>query len=112
MSVSANASSVVVIASLVVPPGLPAIATTWFAHGATCQAATAAPASCSSRRRETVSDSDTVHSTRRSLTHSTRGTRRIATTELERHASAGRAAALAVATDLVRHRWADGADES
>src|SRR4051794_40615123 len=103
MRVSANASSVVVIASLVVPPGLPAIATTWSAHGATCQAATAAPASCSSLRRETVSDSDTVHSTRGTrrtqrvghealdawdTTHSTRGTRRIATTELERHASA------------------------
>src|SRR5947208_12854090 len=35
-------------------------------------------------------------------------TRNIPTAELERHPAAGRTAALAVTTNLVSHRWADG----
>src|SRR3954451_13991107 len=40
-----------------------------------------------------------------------RGTRRITAAQLEGHASTGCAAALAIATNLLRHRRADGGDE-
>ena len=50
-------ADVVVIASLVDPAGLPASATTASAHGATCHAANAAVASCSSRLRDRASGS-------------------------------------------------------
>src|SRR3954454_5659046 len=100
MSVSENASIVVVTASLVVPPGAPASASSRSPHGATCQAANAAPASCSSRRRESAS-SDTALAR----------TLGVAVAERERHAAAGAMRSGAVPLDLLGHRRADGRDE-